>query len=184
MNTALVTVLGAAVASSEPAAAHEGVDWLLVGSLFTNFFILFGLLAYFLVPAMKKGLVARRESMASRLEEAAKREAAAEAKLKEYEERLANLDKEIEKVTASYEKQAEADRERLESETEAALARLAKESEVTIDQETRKAERTIRSVAVEATLEAAERKINERIDASDHGRLTEMYVSNLEGTPS
>lgn len=161
--------------------SHAGSNWLFIASLFTNFVIFFGFLIWKAAPAVASGLKSRRSTMAVELERAQEKQAKAEARLAEYEEKLQNLEREVAHVVESYEKVAEADRARTEAETEKALARMARETDFTIQQEMRKAERLIRRSAVEATLRIAEEKIKSRINPDDHRRLTDQYVASLDG---
>lgn len=177
--------LTGASAGATPAegGAHE-IDWLFVASLFTNFFLFFGFLFWKVAPLVTRSLENRRASMAVDLDTAQTKQAEAEARLAEYQTKLDNLESEVARVVEAYEKQAQADRERIEEETEKALARLGRETEFNIQQEMLKAEQLIRSVAVDATLELAESKIRSRMTAQDQERLTNQYVSVLNGSSS
>ena len=182
----IVTTFAELSMSSSPPAeggAHaQSIDWLLVFSLFSNAILFFGLLIWKAAPLVSTSLRQRRAEMATNLEEAQSKQNAAEARLGEYQEKLDNLEREVARVVASYEKEAEADRVRLEEETEKAIARLERETNLTISQEMRKATAAIHASAVEATLRTAEDKIRNRIDDSDHNRLTEQYISSLNGS--
>lgn len=166
-------------ASENHGPDHDGVDWLFVASLYTNFLLFFGFLFWVAAPAVARGLKNRRAAMARDLERAQKKQAEAEARLAEYQEKLDNLEREVARVVDAYEREAKADRARIEQEAERVVERLARETELTIQQELRKAEKMIRQAAVDATLQAAEEKIRDRINEGDHRRLTELYVSSL-----
>ena len=159
---------------------HGSIDWFELGSMFVNFALLFGFLAYVLLPIARNGLQARRKSISERLEEAQAKQADAEARLSEYKQKLANLEREFQAVVDSYEAQARADKERIEEETDRAIDRLSRESEFTIQQEVRKAERALREAAVERTLKEAEDLVKRNLTAEDHQRLTDRYVRNLQ----
>lgn len=158
---------------------HGGAGFLFVASLFINFLIFFGFLFWKAAPAVANGLRSRRANMAKELEAAQKKQAEAEARLAEYQEKLDNLEREVARVIQSYEREAEADRARTQVETEKALARMARETDFTIEQEMRKAQRLIRASAVEATIKAAEEKIQNRITLEDQIRLTDQYIQVL-----
>ncbi|MEO1230708.1 MAG: ATP synthase F0 subunit B [Myxococcota bacterium] len=181
--TSLATKLGELVVAAADAGGHaaesHGIDWLVVISLFTNALLFFGFLFWQVAPMVSKGLKERRATMATELERAQKKQAEAEARLAEYQEKLDNLEREVSRVIESYEREAEADRKRFEEDTEKAVARMLRETEFTINQEMRKAERKIHAAAVEATLQAAEQKIRARIHDDDHRRLTDQYVESL-----
>ncbi len=163
----------------------DGIDWWKLGSMITNAVLFFGGLAYLLAPKVRDALSARRGNMAKRLEEAQKRTAEAEQRLAEYKNKLDHLEEEVQRIVSAYEAEAQADRVRAQQDTEKALERLARENEFTIQQEMRKAEKIIRDAAVNATLEAAEQLVRERITEADRRRLADQYVRSLEqGAPS
>ena len=180
----LADVIGRAASAAGAEGAHHGVDWLFVASLFTNFLLFFGFLFWLVAPMVSRGLENRRASMAVELDEAQAKQAAAEARLAEYQAKLDNLENEVARVVQAYEREAMADRERIKAETEKALSRLARETDFTIQQEMLKAQQLIRKSAVDATLDAAEKKIRSRLTKDDHARLTSQYVSVLNGEPS
>lgn len=182
--SALAEVALAGADAGGHAAESHGIDWLVVLSLFTNVILFFGFLFWQLAPMASKGLKERRANMEVELEEAQKKQAEAESRLAEYQEKLDNLEREVARVIESYEREAEADRKRFEEDTDKAVARLARETEFTINQEMKKAEKKIHAAAVEATLEAAEQKIRSRIQDDDHRRLTDQYVESLDRSAS
>ena len=160
----------------------DGINWFVLGSMFTNFVLFFGFLYVKLKGPVKGALEDRRENMAKELEAAQAKQREAEAQLAEYKEKLANLESEVERVVTSYEAEAKADAARMKEEAEKMIDRLARESEFTIKQEYRKAEQKIQAAAAKATLEAAEALIKERITDADRRRLVDQYISNLEQT--
>jgi len=156
-----------------------GIDWFELGSMVANFVLLFGFLAVVLRPTVRNALVARRQNLSERLEEAQKKQADAEARLEEYKTKMENLEAEFQQVLQSYEAQAKADRERLEAETEKALERMGRENEFTIQQEIRKIEKSLQTSAAQETLRRAEELVKERITDADQRRLTDEWVSQL-----
>lgn len=181
VSAQLIGLLAAAGGHAEE-AAHHGINWWVLGSMFTNFVLFFGFLFVKLKKPVGTALENRRTDMAKRLEEAQAKQREAEARLAEYKEKLSNLEGEVKRVVASYEAEAKADAERMQADTEKAIERLQRESEIHIQQEVRKAETLIRDSAVKATLEAAESLIKDRITDADHRRLVDQYISNLEKT--
>lgn len=183
MNPVTAELIGLlAAAGGHGDAANHGINWFVLGSMFTNFVLFFGFLYVKLKKPVGTALENRRVDMAKRLEEAQAKQREAEARLAEYKAKLANLEDEVKRVVSSYEAEAKADAERMQADTEKAIERLQRESEITIQQEVRKAETVIRESAVKATLEAAEALIKDRITDADHRRLVDQYISNLEKT--
>ena len=158
------------------------INWLEIISLVANTVIFFGFLIWKLAPSVRSGLVNRRAQMADQLEEARKKQEAAEAKAAEFAQKLENLEAEVQRIVKGYEAEAQADVERMKAETEKAIERLARENDNTIKQEVLKAEQLIRESAVTATLEAAEALVKDKVTDADHRRLTDLYVGNLENS--
>lgn len=184
LDQALFTLAVAAHGGGEHGGGEHasGIDWVLVVSLFTNAILFFGFLFWAARPAVSKALAARRANMAVDLERAQAKQTEAEQRLAEYQAKLDNLEREVAVVVQAYEREAKADEARIREETDRAIERMNREAEFTIRQETVKARRAIQAAAVEATLDAAEKKIRERIGDADHARLTRRYVDSLNAT--
>lgn len=186
MNAQAAAQLAGLVVAATGGDGHgdHGINWWVVGSTITNFILFFGFLYVKLKPMVGNALSERRMDMARRLEEAQQKQKEAEAKLAEYKEKLVHLEDEVKRVVESYEAEARADSEKMKQETERAIQRLERESEFTIKQEMRKAEDLIRERAVTATLEAAQKLIEERITDADRRRLVDQYITKIEeGAP-
>ncbi len=158
------------------------INWLEIISLVANTVIFFGFLIWKIGPSVKTGLVSRRAQMAEQLEEARKKQEAAEAKAAEFAQKIENLEAEVQRIVKGYEAEAQADVERMKADTEKAIERLARENDNTIKQEVLKAEQLIRESAVTATLETAEKLVKDKVTDADHRRLTDLYVGSLEGS--
>lgn len=159
--------------------AHGAFNWFQLGSMFFNFVVFFGFLAFVLRKPLAAFLVARREKMAEQLRDAQSKQAAAEKRLSEYAARLANLEEEVRRVVQAFEAEGRAEAERLRVEGERAMERLKREVDFTLRQESLKAIKEIRAAGVDATLGMAESLISERITDADRRRLTDDYIKKL-----
>ncbi len=182
MNAVAAHMIGLIAAAGGGDHGEHGLNWFEIGSMVTNFILFFGFIYLKVKGPAKDALKARRTDMAAELEKAQSKQREAEARLAEYKAKLENLESEVERVVQSYEAQARTDADRMKADADKAIERMARESEVTIEQEIRKAEAVIRASAVQATLEAAESLIKDRITDADQRRLVDQYVSNLEKT--
>ncbi len=184
MNSAMLTTAmlaqTLAAAGGGHGEGHGHLNWWVIGSLITNAVLFFGFLAMKLKPMVSNSLAERHDNMAKQLEEAQIKQAEAEARAKEFKEKLENLEAEVERIVESYRAEAQADKERMISDTEKAIVRLSREMDFTIRQEVLKAENTIREAAVQATMAAAEQKIVQRITDADQRRLADQYIQKLE----
>ena len=150
-----------------------------MGSLIANAVLFFGFIAMKLRPAVKTGLVSRRDNMAVALKEAEEKQMRAEEKLREYDKKLANLEGEVERIVESYRTEAEKDRAKMEEETKNAISRLARESDFTIEQEVKKAQASLRAATANATLTRAEKLIQEQMTGTDRQKLIVQAIVQI-----
>lgn len=154
-------------------------DWFKLGGMFTNLLLFVAFLVWVLKKPLQNFLSGRRSGMAQRLDAARAKQEEAERRLAEYEHKLKNLESEIEAIVKSHEAQGEADRQRLKDETEKSIERLLREVDFTIHQESLKAQKDIRAAAVGATLEMAEELVKNRITDADRRRLADEYITRI-----
>ena len=173
----LLTSLFALAPAGEGGLLHN--PWFVTASLVVNAAVFFGFLILKLKPAIGTGLKSRRAGMEVRLKEAEEKQQAAEAQYREYEAKLANLEREVDEIVAGYQREAEADRQKIEDDTERAIERLSRESEFTIKQEIRKAEMALKEATKAATLKRAESLIRERISPEDKARLVKTTIGQI-----
>jgi F-type H+-transporting ATPase subunit b len=164
------------------------INWLQIGALWINFFILLALLPKVLKSLTgrtpKEHLAASRDELQKQLEEAKAKQAQAESRLAEYAKKLENLEAEVDAIVKNYEAQGTSDKARIEEEADKAVERLKRESEFTIRQESLKAQRAIREAAVESTLRMAEELVKDRITDADRRRLADEYIGAVENGAS
>ena len=174
-------MLAAIFAGGDP---NAGINWLQMGALWFNLFVLLWLLPKIIrgLTGMSPGehLVAQRKQLKEELAAAKAKTEEAEAKLAKYVKKLDNLEKEVQQIVESYEQQGEADKQRLTEDADKAVDRLVREADFTIRQEALKAQREIRAAAVKTTLEMAEALVLERITDSDQRRLADEYIGSVE----
>lgn len=154
-------------------------DWFKLGGMFTNLLLFVAFLVWVLKRPLQGFLSNRRAGMATRLEAARAKQEEAERRLAEYEHKLRNLESEIDAIVKSHEAQGEADRQRLREETERAIERLVREVDFTLHQESLKAQKEIRAAAIGATLDMAEEMVKDRITDADRRRLADEYITKI-----
>ena len=175
----LVLMPVAALASGDGGHADSGA--LLKDFLYRcfNFALMVGLLAYFVTKPIRKGLKGRKEEIANTLAEAEAAKVAAEAKYREYSEKLAKATEEIEDITKSIRREGELEREKI-------LA-AAKEMAVQIEQEAdnkasgviNKARIELREEAARLAVELAEDMLKKQVSADDQKRLVDEYMQKM-----
>jgi|GEM_PF-3228147 len=118
------------------------------------------------------------------LDAASKLRAEAEAKLKEFEARTANVDQEVQSIVAQIEKEAAAEKVRIIAAAEAEAVRLKADAEKQITTELARIKAEIRAEVVDRVVAAAEEILKKQLTADDQGKLVQSYVVKLEEASS
>jgi F-type H+-transporting ATPase subunit b len=116
------------------------------------------------------------------LEEAAELKAEAQARLTEYEQRIAGLDQEVAELIAQVRAEAEAEKARLIEQAAEQAKRLAADAKAQIASELERTRAALRREAVEAALATAESVLREKLSTDDQKRLAERFVVEMEGS--
>lgn len=176
-------------AGAHGASEHHGLDHFQLYAAALNFFVLLLLFHWKGTPAIAAFLKSRRKNVEDALNEAAEMKAAAEAKQKEYQERIAQLDVEIAKLREEMIKTGEAERDRIVAEAEQKAARMRRETEFTIEQQLKQLRIDLTREAVEAAVRGARTELEKQASDSDQQRLAKGYLeavakeTSASGTP-
>ena len=152
--------------------------WSLVLKFF-NFFVLVGLLLYFVGKPLKAYLSKRHDTVKTRLEETEKVLKDAQAIRAQYQERLDKLDGEIEVFKKQTMQEAEAEKKKIIEEAHAFAERIREQARLTAEQENKDMARRIKEEISRLTMEKAEQLITEKITQSDHDKLVEEFIVKL-----
>jgi F0F1-type ATP synthase membrane subunit b/b' len=148
---------------------------------FVNLFIFAGGLVYVLVRKARLGeaFKARRESIKAELEKARLERDAAVAKLKEVEERLSGLNREIATIKSKSEVEAAAERERIAQSTEAEIAKLSAQAQREIENAGKAAKNELRRFTAEQSTRMAEELIKRDLRPEDDVRLISRNIEEM-----
>jgi F-type H+-transporting ATPase subunit b len=146
---------------------------------FFNFIVLALLLGRFGAPPIAQFVRERHERIGKDLHEAERLRAEAEARLKEYEAKIANLDHEIATLLQGIKAEGEAERARIIKAAEEQAERLRKDAESTIALDLKRARYEIEQEVVSSAIATAERILRERINETDQRGFVERYLVNL-----
>lgn len=149
--------------------------------LLLNAGILFAIYYRYGKKPVVDGLQARHDTIAKELIEAAKIKEEAEAKAKEYDDKLAQLGTELERIKADIIKAGEADRARIVKEAEEKAERMTKDAQFLLDQELKQLRNDMLAFTAEAAITAAEAVLKSRVSAADHERLSADYLDEISG---
>lgn len=144
-----------------------------------NFALMVGLLAYFVTRPIRKGLKGRREEIEKTLAEAEAAKAAAEAKHREYSEKLARATEEIAGIAASIRREGEMERDKIL----AAAKELASKIELEADNKAAgvvaKARAELREEAARLAVDLAETLLRKQVSGDDQKRLVSEYMQKV-----
>jgi len=169
---------------SEHEEGPPSIDAKKLGLQLLNFGVLVFILVKFGGGAMNKMLRSRHEQLKADLASAAELRAAAEAKLKKQEARLASLEHEIADMRRSLKAEAEAEKVRLIAASEERAARIKAETAFLIEQQVRDADQRLRRESADAALKIAEEILKKSIGAADQQKLVETFVGDVERAPT
>jgi F-type H+-transporting ATPase subunit b len=147
----------------------------------------FGALLVVLGILMKKPLAemasGRYSQITKELEEAAQERTEAQARLRQYETRLASLDDERRRILADIRAEGEAEKARLIAEAKEQAERAKKEAEFLISQEMKQLRSDLEKKLVDLTLQTAEAAINVGMDDSRQKKFVDDFIASL-GAPA
>ncbi len=150
------------------------------GYALVNFGIFVLIMSRLAWKPMKQFMIDRHDEIAKNLDDAAKLRAEAEATLKQYEHKIAGIDREIDTLLAQIRKEAEADKARIMAAAEADARRLKEDAERQIAAEIDRARRELRRGVIEAAVTAATESLKKNIAADDQRKMAEKYVADVE----
>jgi F-type H+-transporting ATPase subunit b len=180
--SALIFFLGlsAAQAASEAHGHDEaGIPTSLIFSGI-NFFILVGILIYFLKRPIKEFFASRSTLIRTTIEQAQDLKANAEKRFAEYEGRLKSIDRERRELIASLKEGGELEKRRLVETARRQAEMLRDTQQKFISQELRKAKEELKKEAVVIAAELAEKLLRENLTPEDQNRLVGQYVERME----
>jgi F-type H+-transporting ATPase subunit b len=178
--TALL-LFGGTLAFAAGGGGHDGhKGWLATDTYrVMNFAVLAIGLFLVLKKPVSQALGGRIRGIKEQLEELEEKKKAAEAKLAEYDARMAELDKEAEAMLAEYVKQGEDAKARILQEAEAAAEKLKQQASKNIEYEFQQAKADLKAEIVEKALAKAEAIIKEQINSDDQEKLVDEYLEKV-----
>jgi F-type H+-transporting ATPase subunit b len=145
-----------------------------------NFFLLIGVLAYFLRKPTKEFFASRSELIKTEIQEVQSLKEEARRKYAEYDARLKGIAVESKALIAELKKDGELERTRIIQEAEAQARSLQEVSSRIMSQEVRRAKEELKREAVALAGELAEELIRKNMTAEDQKRIVNEYLSKME----
>lgn len=145
-----------------------------------NFGVLAGILIWAIKKANVKGSLAdRQQQIEKNLTEARIARESAEAKFKEYSEKLARASQEIDGMRAAMMKEADVEKARIIAEAKSAADKIMVQAAQAADQEVLKARTELRVEAARLAVELAGDKLSGLVQKADHDRFVQDYLGKV-----
>lgn len=144
-----------------------------------NFVVLAGLMYWMLAPKLKDFFSGRRQEIKESLENAAQQKAEAEAKYKEYSEKIEKASAEIDGIFDMIKAQGVAEKQKIIEEAEKAAKKIKEDSQMRTGQELKKASDQLRVEAVMLSVQMAEEIIKKNIAAQDQETIVREYMEKV-----
>jgi F-type H+-transporting ATPase subunit b len=152
------------------------------GALALDAAILYFLLIKFGRKPIGDGLRQRKLSIMKGMDDAAKMKAAAQARLDEYEQKLASIDEEVARIRRDAKEAADAESARILSEAKERRARMERDARTLIEQELKAAREGLLRETVRGAMKTAEATLTAKVGDSDQQRLAEEYLGSIKAS--
>ena len=144
-----------------------------------NFALMVGILVYFVNKPIRNGLKERSTAIEKTLAEAEAAKQAAEAKHREYSEKLAKATEEIASITASIRNEGELERDKIVAAAKEMAAKIEREADNKAAGVVAKARTELRAEASRLAVDLAEDMLKKQVSADDQKRLVEEYMQKM-----
>ena len=144
-----------------------------------NFALMVGLLAYFVTKPIRKGLRDRRAEIEKTLADAQAAQEAAEAKYREYSEKLARATEEIAGIAEAIRREGEVERDKILVAAREMAVKIERETDNKAAGAVSKARTELREEAARLAVELAEGLLKKQVSADDQKRLVDEYMQKV-----
>lgn len=145
-----------------------------------NFAVLIAIVVWGLKKANLKGSLADRQAnIEKNLNEARAARDAAEAKLREYTDKIDKANLEIEQLRAGMMQDAELEKQRIIKEANEAALKIANQARQSAEQEVIKARVVLQAEAARLAVELASGKLSAAVQKADHDRFVQDYLGKV-----
>jgi len=149
-----------------------------------NFAIVAGAILWVCLKKAPGFFRGRAEAIGSAIAKATSAKSAADAQLREAENKLANLQKEVVELRAYAERESAAEVERIHNATRADLEKIAAAAKAEIEAAERAARLELKALAAKLAVEGAEALLVKQLTAQTQAALIGNFVKSLEGRPN
>jgi F-type H+-transporting ATPase subunit b len=144
-----------------------------------NFAVLAIVLVFILRKPLSQALASRITGIKEQLQDLEARKAEAEKKLAEYNDKLAQLEKEAEKIIDDYIKQGNEAKARILAEAESSAEKLRAQAHRNIEHEFEQAKQKLQEEIFASSLQKAEEIIKGKFSDEDQDRIVDEYLKKV-----
>ena len=144
-----------------------------------NFAIMAGVIGYFAIKPIRNGLQGRRAEIEKALHNAVAAREAAEAKSREYQEKLAKAAAEIETIYAAIRREGELERDKILASAREMAVKIEQEADAKAASAVARARVELRAEAARLAVELAEELLSKNVTAADQKRLVDEYMQKV-----
>jgi F-type H+-transporting ATPase subunit b len=144
-----------------------------------NFIALIIILVKFGAKPIMAGLTGRQQQIREELDDLTRRRDEAERSYKEFEVRLAGMEREMERVVEKAIAQAQTEKERILAEAERAAEDIKRQAQAAVQAEMEDAKRLLREEVAEQAAAMAEELIVRNLTPADQIAITEQYLERV-----
>ncbi len=144
-----------------------------------NFAVMVGLIGYFVRKPIRNALQSRRAEIEKTLADAAAARDAAEAKAREYQEKLTKASAEIESIYAAIRREGELERDKILASAKELAVKIEQEADAKAATAVARARTELRAEATRLAVELAEELLAKSVTAADHKRLIDEYMQKV-----
>lgn len=181
----LLSMLLCSVAfAAEGHGGHHEVDWAYVGSLIFNFVAFLVILVLLLKKPAASFFAKRADDIAEKLSQMDRAREEAEAKIREYGEKIDEIMSTRDEVFSKARKEAEYERERILLNARKTAERIMADADSSITLEMERARQKMVEEAGKEIAQMAENIIKEAISGNDQERLADEYIEMLREVKS
>jgi F-type H+-transporting ATPase subunit b len=148
-----------------------------------NFIALLVILIKFLAKPISSGLTGRKQQIKEELAELQSKRDEAERSYKEFESRLAGMEKEMDTIVEKAIAQAGKEKDRILAEAERGAEDIKRQAEAAVKAELVDAKRTLRNEVADTAAAMAEELIVKNLTADDQDAITEQYLESVGAVP-
>jgi F-type H+-transporting ATPase subunit b len=168
-----------ALASGGEEGGHDGKQMFEFIWKTIDFIVLVGLLYWMLAAKVRDLFAGRRQDIKESMENAAQQKTEAEAKYKEYSEKIEKASAEIDGIFEMIKAQGVAEKQKIIEEAEKVAKKIKEDSQMRTAQELKKASDQLRTEAVVLSVQMAEEIIKKNIAVQDHETIVREYMEKV-----